>query len=245
MTPEATYLVEIIYPENRIVVKYEFAGLVLLTMYDGFGREIDYEGLKLEGKYVGLPVVDKISCNSINDLLDKAKTIDCNQEGWVLHFDNGFRLKIKGDQYCRVHRMISNCTPLAVWDMIRHKENIDEVKKELPEEFHHDLDIIRCKIEAQFEKAYENAKAFYESTLHLTDKKLAESMQDGLGAFEPISKSVVYACRKKDWFNKVLETPDAEAHPRMKFFKHIRPNNNNLEGYTPSNVMNRFQEEIL
>ena len=46
LTVGVTYLVEIIYPENRIVIPYTFSTLVLLSAFDADGREL--ERLELE-----------------------------------------------------------------------------------------------------------------------------------------------------------------------------------------------------
>jgi RNA ligase len=39
-----------------------------------------------------------------------------DREGFVVRFASGLRIKLKGEQYCRIHKLISRCTPLALWD---------------------------------------------------------------------------------------------------------------------------------
>lgn len=46
LTPGMTYLVEIIYPENRIVIPYTFSALVLLSAFDTTGRELARDELE-------------------------------------------------------------------------------------------------------------------------------------------------------------------------------------------------------
>lgn len=139
-----TYLAEGIYPANRIVVHYdsEDTGLHLLAAYDGNGEELNYE--KLKGVAAGLnwPVVHRHDYTHISELMAEALTLPKNREGFVIRFSNGLRLKIKGDEYCRIHRLVSRITPLAIWDMMQNEDDLATIRLQLPEEFWVDFDAI-------------------------------------------------------------------------------------------------------
>ena len=57
----------------------------------------------------------------------------------VITFDNGYKFKLKGEEYCKVHRILSNVTPLHFWRAIDLETfkifDIKERVKDLPEEF--------------------------------------------------------------------------------------------------------------
>lgn len=100
-----TYLFEIIYPENRIVVDYRgMKGLVLLAVIDiETGDEIplahEDEAIRL-----GLDFAQHIKYLNQDEIIEQAKTLDGNEEGWVFHWPTAgnVRLKIKGDEYVRL-----------------------------------------------------------------------------------------------------------------------------------------------
>ena len=35
---------------------------------------------------------------------------------------SGQAVKIKGEEYCRIHKLISKVTPLAIWDMLKNED---------------------------------------------------------------------------------------------------------------------------
>ena len=81
--PEYTYLVEIIYPENRIVVPYEWDGLVLLGIFNreteeehSFSSDDQYLG-RYHGKFRSKQVV---VFESVSKLVEHVKTLDSNHE---------------------------------------------------------------------------------------------------------------------------------------------------------------------
>ena len=242
-----TYLTEIIYHSNKIVVSYDFEGLVLLSGYDlKTGLEVldiarnwfpDFDKLRIPKSY---------RYDSLDKMIEVAATLDSNNEGFVVRFSNGYRIKIKGQDYCRVHRLISNCTPLAIWDMMRNLDDLDVIRKDLPEEHQRDFDMIRALLQDQFDDYVFAIREFYEDTEDLSDKELGLKLSDNY--FVEISKAAktfVFACRKKGFLDEVYETPDNIKHARRALFDKFRPTGNILEGFIPSSAMNRFEEENL
>jgi RNA ligase len=66
-----------------------------------------------------------------------------------LSFSNGLRLKVKGDEYCRIHRVVSRLTPLAIWEAMQAGDDLEAVRKRLPEEFWADFDMITALLRQQ------------------------------------------------------------------------------------------------
>lgn len=127
---EWTCLVEIVYPDNRIVVDYgEFAGLVYLgeiAIPTGsfYFRPEDWRGTSTDMIYEG-------SFDGVFDLPERQ-----NAEGYVLYVPEiDDRLKVKYDEYKRVHRLVFGLTVKSVLDMLRTDGLMYlEFVKQLPEE---------------------------------------------------------------------------------------------------------------
>lgn len=230
LIPGHTYLFEIIYRDNKIVVPYDFEGLVLLAAYDDKGYE--YDRTRLLGCWDGR-VATRIDGQSIDDLLAIAKTLPATSEGFVVRFASGRRIKIKGDEYVRVHRLVSRVTPLAVWDMLLNGDDMEMMRQQLPEETLADFDTIHELLTVALDEHVMRAFKAYTDTMGLTDKELGLSLRD-LG---PDAKWV-FAIRKGDFDQ--LGTPNSLL--RRRFFQQFRPTANKLVGYEPSSVIHRFQE---
>jgi RNA ligase len=126
-----TYLFEIIYPENRIVVDYgDQKRLVLLGIINTkTGEEVPYNEL-----FEGFDVVKKY--DGIKDYSTLKSLIDNNAEGFVVRFSNGDRMKIKGEEYLRLHKIMTNISTTGVWEMLSSGLDINEVLKDVPDEFY-------------------------------------------------------------------------------------------------------------
>ena len=125
-----TYLFEIIYKENRIVVDYDFEDLVLLAVID------TETGAELSLDYVNthnFRVVKKY--NGISDFKILKTMIGDNSEGYVIRFNGGMRMKIKGDEYVRLHKILTNFSTTDIWELLRTDGNLNEFLDRVPDEF--------------------------------------------------------------------------------------------------------------
>lgn len=156
---ELTILTEIIYPENKIVANYgDIEMLMILGAYNrDTQEEVDLNGLKLIQRDSGMPLVDRHSY-TIQEMIDLQATLPKDREGFVVRFDSGMRIKLKGAEYSRIHKMISHMSPLSFWDtMEAGKVNVTYLQ-ELPEEYRKDADAIVDSLE----KTYGELKAAIE-----------------------------------------------------------------------------------
>jgi RNA ligase len=134
-TDNFTYVFEIVYPTNRIVVSYgDFADIVFLARIN---------------KNTG---VDEMLEDNIKDLMKPFEVVErfkeyegldfeelkalnlANREGFVLH-GNGMRIKVKFPDYCRLHSIITNITFRDIWDTLRQNKPLDEILENVPDEF--------------------------------------------------------------------------------------------------------------
>lgn len=134
---EYTYLFEIIYPENRIVVNYgEKRDLVLLTIVDTkSGNELPYNEIVLNySKY--FTIVKRYNVKNVNDLNTLRELGNDNMEGFVVKFPNGFRVKVKLLEYCRLHSIITNVSNIVIWKHMKEGLPFEELLDKVPDEFY-------------------------------------------------------------------------------------------------------------
>ena len=125
-----TYLFEIIYPENRIVVDYgKEERLVLLGVMDKRGEEFPYSEIKGEG----WDIVNKY--DGVNDYTKLKEMISNHEEGYVIRFSKGMRMKIKGEEYVRLHRILTNFSTKDIWELLKNNEPMEPFLERVPDEF--------------------------------------------------------------------------------------------------------------
>lgn len=231
LLPGATYLAEYVGPTNRIVIHYESHGLVLLGAYRPDGTEERRDILEIFAKAIGWRMADRHDYNSISDLLATAGTLPATSEGFVLRFANGRRLKIKGDEYCRIHRLVSNVSPLALYENLKAGDDLDAIRRELPEEFWSDFDQIRKLLGDRIFALCDKTRREAVKVADLTDKEIGL----GLNTFDADIRSFIFPYRK----HGDLLT----GRSRESLFRAIRPTGNQLDGYVPSSSINRVLED--
>jgi len=126
-----TYLVEIIYPENRIVVDYgKDERLVLLGCYNNeTGEEINLH--EMDGWW---DMVMKYKTWG-EDWETLKKEISKDNEGYVIRFKSGFRMKIKGEEYIRLHKILTNFSTKDIWELLKNGEPLEPFLERVPDEF--------------------------------------------------------------------------------------------------------------
>jgi hypothetical protein len=168
---DTTYLFEIIYPENSICVDYgDMEDLIFLTAFDiDSGEEIR----RLDHPFRTADSFD-FDCG-FDDL--KAMNLK-NKEGFVVRFDDGFRFKIKFEDYIRLHTLIFSVSSRSVWDALRSGSEL--ALDDLPDEIYGWVkktkeDILARRIFVE----NESLRAF-DSIRHLPRKEFArQALQTG------------------------------------------------------------------
>ena len=128
-----TYLFELIFPANKIVLDYgQEEKLVLLAIRDTLsGYQLSSDALRYM-REVGFDVIDEIKM-SLNELKEEVKRTDfINKEGFVLVYDNGFMVKMKYAEYFRLHKIISNVNEKFIWEFVSQGKpiNLDNIPDE-------------------------------------------------------------------------------------------------------------------
>lgn len=148
----STYLFEIIYPENRIVVDYgKTDDLILLTIIDKDGNESTQD--------IGFPVVKKY--DGINSIEELKSLEEANKEGFVIRFNNGFRVKMKFDEYVRLHKIVTGVSNISVWEYLKDDRSFDELLDKVPDEFYQWIKDTRDDLCVKFSTILNNSLLVY------------------------------------------------------------------------------------
>jgi len=160
-----TYLFEIVYPENIIVVNYgQKEDLVLLGAIETeTGKEID-----IHDNHFGFNVCEKINCDSINDL-DKNKK---NFEGYVVKFEDGFRIKIKLDDYVKLHKLLFGLSTRDVWSCMMTGTELD--LSGVPDEIFSWIKLTKNSILNEYKKIESDYSNIFNSIVYKDRKEFAE-----------------------------------------------------------------------
>lgn len=131
---ENTYLFEIIYPENRIVVDYgDQDDLVLLgAVSKKYGV---YYGPQAAGAQIAWPGPLTESWN-YEHFVDAISFPDRKgKEGVVIRSGNKM-VKLKQADYVELHRIVTNLSPKTIWEMLKDGKTVGDICAGIPDEFH-------------------------------------------------------------------------------------------------------------
>lgn len=163
----ATYLFEIIYPENRIVVSYDYSGLVFLAVIDiATGRDYDIDTM-----VISTPI--RLPQKYPTDDLERLKELERdNAEGFViLYLSTGLRIKVKFEEYKRLHRIVTGVSPKSIWDELRHGGDLTEILERVPDEFYKWAHGWKIKLLNEFDAVENRARIEYEDVRNIDSRK--------------------------------------------------------------------------
>jgi hypothetical protein len=196
-----TYLFEIIYDSNRIVCKYDYEDVVLLGAYNTC--DCNEVNIQTDHYHTYFNVVLKYKTwgEGFDDL---KREIPSSKEGYVIRFRNGMRMKIKGDEYVRLHRILTNFSTTDIWELLRTNGNMDEFLERVPDEFDmwvketvRDLLVRYENIEKDYADVFSNLKKqnldrkdFATKALHYRHSSVLFSMLDSKSYEDTIWKII-------------------------------------------------------
>jgi hypothetical protein len=160
-----TYLFEIIYKDNRIVVDYgDVEDLYLIAVVDTrSGEELSLSN------FVHLPFPQPKLYEGIYGLEELCHKQEENKEGFVLNFGNGFRAKFKFDEYCRLHKIMTGVTPRRVLEQLRADQDLNVWLDKVPDEFYKEVEQIALDFRSAYDKIEREAKEEYKKIVDEVD----------------------------------------------------------------------------
>jgi RNA ligase len=126
-----TWLLEIVYPENRIVVDYgDTKDAFLLAVLDAEANAIpalfdSCTRFRKARRFDGLAEFSHIDSDPQF----------AGQEGFVVRWESGFLAKVKLTEYKRLHRLITQVSTRTIWEMLRTGASTAELMDRVPQDF--------------------------------------------------------------------------------------------------------------
>lgn len=158
---EQTYLFEILYPENRIVVDYggrkDLVLLAVINTEDGTDAPLPHD--------LGFPVVKRY--DGLNDISTLRELSFENSEGFVIKYRSGWRVKVKFEEYVRLHRILTGVSNIAVWEYLSQNKPFDELLERVPDEFYNWLK----QTAEQLTQAYQRIEAICKAEFKILETR--------------------------------------------------------------------------
>jgi RNA ligase len=138
---EMTYVCEIIYPKNRIVVDYNGEEKVVFLSITRDGEEQHWTLARAVFYASGIPKEDLVKTEQHfafgPELYRSLKSKnEVNKEGFILRFQPGnFRMKIKFEDYVRLHRILTGFSSKDIWELMMKEEDLEPFLERVPDEF--------------------------------------------------------------------------------------------------------------
>lgn len=160
-----TYLFEIIYPQNRIVLDYgDTDDLFLLGKVN-----------KMTGTSIPLSKIDEWKWNraAVIDNFDDLSQITAsenrpNHEGYIIHYlDTDARVKYKHEEYVALHRVMTGLSSRRIHELLA-SGGIKDFQVNMPEEFQKYFDDTVVELQNQYDSVEKN--------VYTTYKKVRESL---------------------------------------------------------------------
>jgi RNA ligase len=168
-----TYLYEIIYPENRIVVNYgDEDDLHLLGAVNiKTGKSIPLSELK-EWKWKR--ATEYSNMKDIDTVVNAPER--SNHEGYIIHFPKtDTRVKFKHDEYLRHHRYATGINSRRIWEMLREGDEVlNEWTVNAPEEFEGYIKSTQADIQSKFDKEKSRVLTSYKAFTSKLPKDISQ-----------------------------------------------------------------------
>lgn len=183
--------------KQRIVVDYPTDRLVLIAARDlRKGTYVNHDWLQAYGKEHSIEVVKAYEGTASNMQHLMAETRNAEGiEGWIIRFDDGHMLKVKGEWYLRIHKTKDNLTfEKNVVDLLVN-EKMDDAKPFMMQEDRERVE----QFETEFWEGVANAVKKYETYFQfvlasgLDRKRYALEWMPTVKANDPFAPSYVFA----------------------------------------------------
>ena len=171
--------------------------LVLLAIrtVDG-GVKAAEVGLADTTEFSGFEVAKRIDNNDLSRLKELAAP---NSEGFVIRFDSGFRVKVKFDEYVRLHRIMTGVNARRVWEVLSRNESLDEFLTNVPEEFCNYITKTKNELLSAYNDWYNVALKVY---FEIKDMETRKQQANFLKEFN--CRSIVFAMMDNKPFEHII-----------------------------------------
>jgi RNA ligase len=172
--PGKTYLWEIIYKNNRIVIDYKgWEGLVLLAVIDNETGDETFRDVETEAERLGVNYASRIEVDDLDKLVESTNELSGDEEGYVFHWPKkqNLRMMVKGKEYLRLHKLLTEFSTISLWETLKAKKDLNEVLDRVPDEFFAWVKDTENKLIGEYQALFEKGKEAYEKVVSLDTRK--------------------------------------------------------------------------
>lgn len=202
-----SYIFELIYPENRIVLDY--GNLVSLTLLAIRHTDTGIESpLSIHiGEFDLVQTVDRF--DNLDVIEYELKKVDfINKEGYIVKFDDGFRVKMKYDEYCRLHKIVSGVNEKWVWECLRDGKDPLADLTNVPDELFDFVKKAKADLQTKYAFIEKAAKAIFVTVYPLQTRK--EQAAWLMKNYKHMADLVFCLLDKKDYSDKIWKRIEPE-----------------------------------
>jgi len=140
MDKAKTYCFEIVYHEDMHICHYDYEGLILLGVIDNAtGEEEPLLRLISYAKELNVCLADILEFSKFEEVIYYAMNLPKTVEGVVVTFDNGYKCKIKSEEWLKLFRAAACISNKFIWENVKIDEYRgfhfeDEFLASIPEE---------------------------------------------------------------------------------------------------------------
>jgi hypothetical protein len=206
-----TYLFEILYPTNRIVVDYGTAEqLVLLAaLHTQTGEELEHTQVTWSDRARTYPAT------ALPEWLSTINEAELqNQEGFILKWPNGFRLKYKLQDYVRLHHVLTRIQAKDIWECLSKNQDFEKFLETLPDEIYTWVKGVKAELEMQYQAIKTECQANFQDLgdrkqtaayfQTQPNQKILFQMLDGRDYSDAIWKQIKPDCQRPIYFDANL-----------------------------------------
>ncbi len=149
---DVTLVFELISPITRIIVDYgDKEALTLLAAFNRHtGEEYAWHRV-MEWASIYKFITPTVYCGDFAECrATLAHSSGKDMEGFVVRFHNGLRVKVKGEDYLRRAKIVSNMTPLSVWGAMSSGKVLDEYRDAVDADYRGQLDAMADELEERW-----------------------------------------------------------------------------------------------
>lgn len=242
LIPGVTYICEIVHEKYRIVVPYDHNALYLLGAYSKSGAEFDEvnHSLLFNAGFRFPYHYSVASSETIESITEQVRKWEYTSEGVVVKYPSGHRMKIKSLDYLKTHRLVSDFSPLRVWNLLMDAsvDDLHDIRDNLPEPYKTQFDELADDFEQMFILKINTIREIAEDTKEMSNQELNQWLHqyDDPHAI----KRFIFPCRNMgmDFVNAAYE-PGSKT--RRNIYKTFRPDNNVMDDV---NLMNLKEKAI-
>ena len=203
-------------PKNRIVVDYgETRDLFLLGVRDNEKNSDDIFDFLNEKRFPK----PQIHSQTIQDLLvEKDRKDFINKEGFVVHFADGQKVKIKYEAYFDLHKIMTNVTSKDILEALEKGDSVVTFceQKDIPDEMLDEIKAVEKEFVKEYAKIEEDCKYFLSVAL---DKRERKAQAKNVMEFTPEKyRGIVFAMLDEKDYSKMIFTLlkiDEKAHRKF------------------------------